>query len=100
MVTKERTHLAMDTTESLKVVLCEFSEADGLQEIALPALGTAVDPDWDMALLADNAAPASVLIASRHMRKSVCQVVEFAFVEEFLRHVVLQPEDLGNLHLN
>jgi hypothetical protein len=34
------------------------------------------------------------------MCKSVAQIVELAAVKQFLRHVVLQPQHLGYLHLD
>ena len=51
-------------------------------------------------MLANHAAEAALFIARCHVGESVCQVIELASGELFRRHVVLQPQHLGDLHFN
>lgn len=88
------------TTHALEVVLAQFLQTDLLQEIILPALDTAIHANGHETLLADNTAKAAGLVASGHVGEGVGQVIELALVEQLLGHVVLKPEDLGDLHLN
>ena len=90
----------IDTSHTLEVVLAEILKTDLLQKVLLPSLDGSVNADWNVALLADDGAKAASLGASGHVGKSVSQVVELATVKELLWHVVLQPQDFWNLHLN
>jgi len=90
----------IDTTHALKVVLAEILKTNLLQEVLLPSLDGSIDTDWDITLLAYNRAEAASLGASGHVGKSISQVVELATVEQLLWHVVLQPQDLWNFHLD
>jgi len=90
----------VDTTHALEVVLAKILKTDLLQKVLLPTLDGSVDADWDVSLLTDNRAKAASLGASSHVGKCVSQVVELATIKELLWHVVLQPQDLWNLHLN
>lgn len=69
-------------------------------EILLPTLDAPVDADGDVALLADSAAEAAGLKIRGQVRQRVRQVVELAAVEELGGHVLLEPQDLGDLHLH
>lgn len=51
-------------------------------------------------MFANSGAEAAGILASGHFRQSISKVVEVALGEELWRHVVLQPQDLGHLHLN
>jgi hypothetical protein len=66
----------------------------------LPSFDTAVNTDWNEPLLADYTAVTSAFASSSQMCECVSQIVELAAVEELLRHVVLQPQHLWNLHLD
>lgn len=90
----------MYASNSLEVILDQISEADGLIEILLPALDAAVDTDGHETLLADSAAVASGLVASGHVGQGIGQVVKLAPIEHLSGHVVLEPENLGHLHLD
>jgi len=90
----------VDASHALEVVFTEVFKANFLEEVLLPALHTAVDADRHESLLADYTAKAPCLTASSQMCKSVRQVVKLAAVEELFWHVVLQPQDLGNFHLD
>lgn len=97
---KRRKYHPVDTTNTTEVVLGEIIQTDGAQEIVLPSLDTAINADRDEALLADDTAEATSLGASCDVGKGISQVVELATVEQLLGHVVLQPQDLGHLHLD
>lgn len=90
----------VDTTHALKVVLAEILETNLLQKVLLPSLDGSIDTDRDITLLANNRAEAAGFGASGHVGKSISQVVELATVEQLLWHVILQPQDLWNFHLD
>ena len=50
-------------------------------------------------MLADHAAETSLLITGSYMLERICKIVELASVEQLRRHVVLQPQYFGHLHL-
>lgn len=66
----------------------------------MPAFDTSVNTNGNETLLADYTAEASSLTARSNVCERVSQVVELATVEELLGHIVLQPQDFGDLHLN
>lgn len=69
-------------------------------KVFLPALDTAVYANGDETLLADGTAEAARLVTGSQMSKSVCQVIKLAAVEQLRGHVVLEPQNLGDLHLD
>lgn len=69
-------------------------------KVLLPALDTAVHADGDVALLTDGAAEAAGLVASGQVGEGIRQVVKLAAGKEIGGHVVLEPEDLGDLHFD
>jgi len=97
---KKETYHPIDPSQALEVVLGQLAEADLAEEILLPAFDAAVDADGDIPLLADDAAEAALLVARGDVGEGVGQVVELAAVEELRGHVVLEPQDLGDLHLD
>ena len=97
---RRRLYYSIDSTHALEVVFSEVLEPDLLQEIFLPAFHRAVNTDGDIALFANHGAEAALLIASGKVLKSICQVIELAAIEELFRHVVFEPEHLGDLHLD
>ncbi|KAG9966801.1 Pentulose kinase, partial [Aureobasidium melanogenum] len=82
------------------VTSIKILETNLLEEVLLPTLDTAVDTNRHEALLADNTAEATVVVAGGNVSKSIGQVVESAAVEQLLGHVVLEPQNLWHLHLN
>lgn len=90
----------INTTHSLEVVLADVAQANLSEEVFLPALDTAVNTHGDVSLLADGTAEATSLTSCSHVGESISQVVELALVEQFFGHVVLEPENLGDLHFN
>lgn len=51
-------------------------------------------------MFANGRAEAAGVLSGGHLGQSVSQVVEVALGEELRRHVVLEPQNLGHLHLN
>lgn len=96
----DHTHYTIDATHPPEIVLGQVAKTNGLKKVFLPALLAAVDTNGHIALLADGAAEAARLVARGQVSKGITQVVELAAREELRRHVVLEPEDLGDLHLN
>jgi hypothetical protein len=75
------TYHAINTSHALKVVLGQVSKTNGLEEVLLPALLTAIDTNRDVTLFADGAAEAARLVSGGEMGKGVSKVVEFALGE-------------------
>lgn len=90
----------MNTSHSLKVVLGQILEANRLKKVLLPALLTIVNADRDISLLADCAAEATGLITSGQVGKRVAQIVKLAAGKLLCRHIILEPKNLGDLHLD
>ena len=90
----------VDAADTLEVVLSQLAQADGGVKVFLPALDTAINADRDKALLADGAAKAAGLRARGHVCEGIGQIVELAARKLLGRHVVLEPQDLGHLHLD
>lgn len=90
----------MNATHPLKVILGKIAQTDGLEEILLPALLASVDTHRDVSLLADGAAEAPGLVPSGQVGERIGQVVELAAIEQLGGHVVLEPQGLGDLHLD
>ena len=97
---KKKAHHPVDTTHALEVVLHQILQSDLFQEILLPALDAAVHAHRDIALLTDDAAEAPLLISGSNVGQRIGKVKELALIKDFLGHVVLQPQDLGDLHFN
>lgn len=51
-------------------------------------------------MLADHTAETSLFISRSNVRKGIRQIIELAFVKELLGHVILEPKNLRDLHLN
>ena len=51
-------------------------------------------------MLTDHAAEASLFVARSNVRQGIPQIIELASVKELLGHVVFEPKNLGDLHLN
>ena len=92
-------YYSIDSTYSLEVVFGQIAQPNLSQEILLPTLHTAINTHRDISLLADDAAETSLLITCGYMLERICKIVELASVEQFRRHVVLQPQYFGHLHL-
>ena len=90
----------MNTSHFLKIVLGQVAQPNGLKEILLPALLAVVNANRDISLLADSAAEATSLIPSSQMSESITQIVKLASRKLLGGHIVLEPQDLGDLHLN
>lgn len=95
-----RAYNSVHTAHAPKVVFSKIFQSDILKEIFLPALLTSIHTNGNIALLADSAAKASVLIARGQVRQRISQIIELAAVEQLLGHIVLEPQHLGNLHLD
>jgi hypothetical protein len=91
---------AVDSSETSAVVFDQILKTNVFEEVLLPALLAAIDTDRDVALLADSRTEAASILASSHLSQSIAQIVEVAFRKQLWGHVVLQPQDLGHLHLN
>ncbi len=98
-VAAPRTHYPVHSTQSHEIVFCEFRQTDLSQEIFLPSLDAAVNPNWDKSLLAHGAAKAPSFCARGHVCQSVDQVVELTPIKELFRHIILQPQNFGDFHL-
>lgn len=90
----------MNSAYPLAVVLAQFLETNLDQEVLLPAFNTSIHADRNVSLLANGAAETPSLRACRQMRQGVGQIVEFACCKQLRGHVVLEPKDLGHLHLD
>lgn len=99
-MTGNQAHHPVDSAHALEVILCQISESNILQEILLPSLHTAINTDRDIPLLADHTAEAALFVAGCNVCQSIRQIVELALVKHLLGHMVLEPQDLGDLHLN
>ena len=89
---------SVDTSHADEVVLTQILQSDLLQKVFLPAFDAAVNTNRHVALLADYAAEAPLLVSGSHMGQGICQVVELAPLEQFWVHVILEPEHLGYFH--
>jgi hypothetical protein len=96
----EKAHHPIDTTHLFKIVLGKVAEANIMVEIFLPALDTAINAYRYKALLANNTAVATSLVACGQVCESICKIIELGTLKQLGRHVVLEPEDLGHLHLD
>jgi hypothetical protein len=84
----------------LEVVLGKVVKTNLMVEVLLPTLDATVDTHRDIALLANNTAVATSLVASSQVCKSIGKIIELGTCEQLRRHVVLEPENLGHLHFN
>jgi len=96
----KKAHHPVDTTHLLEVVLGKIVKANLMVEVFLPTLDATIDTHWDEALLADNTAVATGLVASSQVGESISKIIELGTCEQLRRHVVLEPEHLWHLHLN
>jgi len=94
------TYQAIDAAQAPAVVLGQIFKSNLLEEVLLPAPLTAVDADRHVSLFANGRAEATSVLSGSHLSQSVSQVVEVTLGEELRRHVVLEPQNLGHLHLN
>lgn len=90
----------VNTAHALEVVLAEIAQANLIEKVLLPALYAAINTNRYVTLLTNGTAEAAGLATGCHVCESISEIVELALVEQLLGHVVLEPEDLGNLHLN
>jgi hypothetical protein len=97
---RKRAHHPVDASHALEIVFDKITEANIVVEILLPALDTTINTNGNVTLLADGAAEAAGLVASSNVSEGISQIVEFAASKELGRHVVLEPENLGDLHLD
>ena len=93
-------HHLINATHSLEVVLNKVIQANSVIEVLLPALYTAIHTDWDISLLADGAAEAAALVTRSNMGEGIAEVVKLGSCKELRRHVVLEPENLWDLHFD
>jgi hypothetical protein len=91
---------SVDPSKTSAVVFDQVLKTNVLEEVLLPTLLAAVYANRDVALLANGRTETAGILASGHLGQSIAQVVEVALCEELRGHVVLQPQDLGHLHLN
>jgi hypothetical protein len=91
---------SVDPSKTSAVVFDQVLKTNVLEEVLLPTLLAAVDTNRDVALLADGRTEATGVLTSGHLGQSIAQVVEVALCKQLWGHVVLQPKDLGHLHLN
>src|SRR5687768_17301762 len=97
---KGKAHHPVHATHALEVVLDQVAETNLLVKVLLPTLDTAINTNRDETLLTNGATEAPSLVASRQMGQSIRQIVKLALVPQLRRHVVLEPESLGDLHLD
>lgn len=93
-----RAHYSIYSSHSLEVIFNKIPQANFLQEVILPPLDTPINPHGHISLLADDAAEAALLIASCYVRQCVGKVEKLAAIEKMFGHVVLEPENLRDLH--
>jgi len=62
----------IDTAHLSEVVFAEFFQSDLGKKVFLPTFDATINADWDIALLADNAAEAARFAPNRKMCKSIC----------------------------
>ena len=96
----KETHHPVYSPHSLEVILHEIPQTNRMIKIFLPAFHTPINADRNEALLAHRAAEAPGLVARGNMRQGIGQIVEFAPIEERRRHIVLEPENLWDFHLD
>jgi len=59
-----KAYYSVYSSQTLKIILAEVFKANLFQEILLPTFDAAVNTNWNITLLADYTAEASLLIAS------------------------------------
>lgn len=96
----EKAHHPIDTTHLLEFILGKISKANFVVKVLLPALDAAVDTNGDVALLTDDTAVAASLVASSQVCEGISKIVKLGTLKDLGRHVVLEPEHLGHLHLD
>lgn len=96
----KQAHHPVDAAKALEVVLHKILEADLLEEVFLPALDATIYAHRHVALLAHHRAETPLFVACGKMLQGIRQVIKFASIKELFRHVVLEPEHLGDFHLN
>lgn len=98
--TGKKAHHPVDSSDTLKIIPSQVFQTDILEEILLPAFDTSVYANRHISLLAHDATEASLLIACGNVSEGIGEVIKFAFLIEFLGHIVLQPEDLWYFHFD
>lgn len=76
----------------------ELLETDLLEKVLVPPLAP-LDARRDVRALARQRAVAPRLVARRFEREPIGQIKELALLKDRLGHVLLEPEDLRDLHL-
>ena len=97
---REGAHHPIDAADSLKVVLHQVLESNLPVEILLPPLDAPVDANGHVPLLAHRTTEAPRLPARSKVRQRIREIVELAPRKQLRRHIPLQPQHLGHLHLN
>ena len=100
MQSRSRLYHPVYASHALEVVFGQVLQTNLFQKVILPALDTAIDTDRDKTLLAHDTAVAAGFAASGNVGESIRQIVKLAAVEQLLWHVVLEPQDFWDLHLN
>lgn len=99
-ISKEKAHHPIDSSHPFEIIFHQILQPNFLQEVFLPALDTSIYTNRDEALLTDHTAETPLLVPSCDMGQGIGQIIEFTLVEELLGHVVLQPKNLGDFHLD
>lgn len=95
-----KTYHSVDTTHTLEIILSQVSQPNCLKKVLLPPLLTPINTYGNISLLTNSATKAPRLIPRSKMRQRIPQVIKLALPPQLLRHVVLQPKSLWNLHFN
>jgi len=90
----------VNTSHALEVVIAQILQSNLLEKIFLPPFHAPIDPDRNKSLLANDTAIASSIASSGQVGEGIAKIVELAAVEDFFWHVVLQPQNFRNLHLD
>lgn len=84
-----------------EIVFFEVTKSNGLKEVLRPSTGdAALRVIRQISLLADKAAQASRLTTGRNMSERIGQVIELVSCKCLSRHIIFQPQDFRDLHLD
>lgn len=97
---KKQAHHLVDATHTLEISLYQVMKTNLGQKVFLPAFHGAIHANGDIPLFASHTTVASLFITSGDVRQGIGQIVKFAAIEELLGHVIFQPHNLRDLHLN
>jgi hypothetical protein len=98
--TKRWTYLAVDTAHLLEVILHQVLQADGCEEVILPAFDATIHPDGHVALFADCAAERPCFLSGCDVRQCISEIIKFAAFEYLRWHVVFEPENFRYFHFD